>query len=67
MALVDIGLWHRMYDHPDADARGVAGRHPADRQGVLEQVLRAGAQSGKCPCGIYSHMTAYPLYLTDYP
>ena len=73
VALVDVAVWHWMYEHPtatpthlrDATVR-IAGdiwkKHYApvlggvDSKGVATPLL-----------GIYSHMIAYPLYLSDYP
>jgi hypothetical protein len=73
VALVDVAVWHWMYDHPQATpaelrdatvkiASDVWKKHYArvlggvDKDGVATPLL-----------GIYSHMIAYPLYLTDYP
>ena len=68
VALVDMAVWHWLYDHPEATpaqlreatlsaARDVWRRHYARAFGVADSDLLA----------IYSHMISYPLYLTDYP
>jgi len=68
VALVDMGVWRWMYEHPDATAaelreatlsiaRNVWNRHFAPIFGVRDQTILA----------IYSHMIAYGLYLPDYP
>jgi hypothetical protein len=67
-ALVDMGVWHWMYDHPDAKpadlrdatlsiARDVWNRFYAPVFGVKDVVLLS----------IYSHMIDSFLYLPDYP
>jgi hypothetical protein len=68
VALVDMGVWHWMYDHPKANpaelkegtlqiARDVWNRFYAPVFGQKEVVLLA----------IYSHMIDSFLYLPDYP
>jgi hypothetical protein len=68
VALVDIGVWHWMYDHPKATpaqlreatlgiAREVWNRWYAPVFGVRDVPLLA----------IYSHMVSNLLYLPDYP
>ena len=68
VALVDMGVWHWMYDHPDAKpadlrdatlqiARDVWNRFYAPVFGVKDVVLLS----------IYSHMIDSFLYLPDYP
>ncbi len=68
VALVDMGVWRWMYEHPDATpaelrqatlgiARDVWNRYFADVFGVRDQEILA----------IYSHMIAFGLYLPDYP
>jgi hypothetical protein len=68
VALVDIAVWHWMYDHPNATpralreatmktAREVWNRYYAPVLGGKDSVL----------LGIYSHMINYPLYLFNYP
>ena len=68
VALVDIGVWHWMYDHPKASpkelreatakiAREIWNLHYAPVLGGKDTPL----------LGIYSHMISYPLYLFNYP
>jgi hypothetical protein len=68
VSLVDVAVWHWMYDHPSAPpselreavvriSREVWNQHYAPILGGKDSVL----------LGIYSHMIAYPLYLIDYP
>jgi hypothetical protein len=68
VALVDMGVWHWMYEHPAADAaalkeatvrtaREVWNRYYAPVFGQKDVVL----------FGIYSHMIDSFLYLPDYP
>jgi hypothetical protein len=68
VALVDMAVWHWMYDHPQAKpselreatielARSVWNRYYAPVFGVKDQDVLA----------IYSHMIVYGLYLPDYP
>ncbi|MFZ5467993.1 MAG: hypothetical protein ACOZIN_01035 [Myxococcota bacterium] len=68
VALVDVAVWHWMYENPKATpaqlraatmkiAREVWNRHYAPVLGGKDSVL----------LGIYSHMISYPLYLFNYP
>ncbi|MEJ2274404.1 MAG: hypothetical protein P8Y01_07485, partial [Woeseiaceae bacterium] len=68
VALVDIGVWHWMYDHPEATpaelkaatlriAKDVWNRYYAPVVGVEDVTL----------LGIYSHMIHSFLYLPNYP
>ncbi len=68
VALVDMGVWHWMYDHPEATpgqlkeatlaiARDIWNRYYAPVFGQRDVVL----------LGIYSHMIDSYLYLPDYP
>ena len=68
VALVDMGVWHWMYDHPDATpaqlkeatlqiARDVWNKYFAPILGTRDVTLLA----------IYSHMINSFLYLPDYP
>ena len=41
VALVDIGVWHWMYDNPDATPGGAEGGDDRYRQGCLEPLFRA--------------------------
>ena len=44
VALVDIAVWHWMYEHPKATPAELRDGDGADRQGHVEPVLRAGAR-----------------------
>lgn len=68
VALVDIGVWHWMYDHHEATpaqlreavieiARDVWNRYYAPVFGSRDEIL----------LGVYSHMIDAGLYLPDYP
>jgi hypothetical protein len=68
VALVDMGVWHYMYDHPDTTsaelkaatlkiARDVWNRYYAPHLGEKDVTLLA----------VYSHMIDAFLYLPDYP
>ncbi|WP_242341121.1 MULTISPECIES: hypothetical protein [Anaeromyxobacter] len=68
VALVDLGMWHWMYDHPKATpaelreatlrlARDVWNRWYAPVFGVRDVLILA----------IYSHLVSNLLYLPDYP
>ncbi len=68
VALVDLGMWHWMYDHPKATpaelreatvriAKDVWNRWWAPLVGVKDSPILA----------IYSHMVNNQLYLPDYP
>lgn len=68
VALVDIAVWHWMYEHPKAT--------PAQLRDATVQLARdvwnqyyAPVLGGKDTplLGIYSHMISYPLYLFNYP
>lgn len=68
VALVDLAVWHWMYEHPKATpaqlreaavsiAKQVWNKHYAPVLGGQDTPL----------LGIYSHMVSYPLYLFNYP
>jgi hypothetical protein len=68
VALVDIAVWHWMYDHPSAT--------PAELRDAVVQIAKDHWNRFYAPVlggrdtpllGIYSHMISYPLYLPDYP
>ena len=67
VSLVDMALWHWMYEHPDATpaelreatlaiARDVWNRYYAPVLGQRDEIL----------LGVYSHIIEYELYLPDY-
>jgi len=68
VSLVDMDVWHWMYDHPNATAeelkqavldisRTIWNEYYASVFGMKDEIL----------LGIYSHMIVYQLYLPDYP
>jgi hypothetical protein len=68
VALVDMAVWHWMYDHPDAT--------PADLKLATMQIARDTWNRFYAPVfrkkdvtllGVYSHMISYAMYLPDYP
>lgn len=68
VGLVDIGVWHWMYDHPNAT--------PAELNAATVQLSKEIWNKYYAPVfhqkdvvllGIYSHMISYFLYLPDYP
>lgn len=68
VALVDIAVWHWMYDHPDAtpaQLRDAVVQISKDHWKRFYEPVLGGKDTPLL--GIYSHMIAYPLYLADYP
>src|SRR6266496_1173338 len=68
VALVDIAVWHWMYDHPDAT--------PEQLKNATVQIAKDTWNQYYAPVfhkrdvillGVYSHMINYFLYLPDYP
>src|SRR5882724_9691974 len=68
VALVDIAVWHWMYDHPDAT--------PQQLNDATVQIAKDIWNKYYAPVfhkrdvillGVYSHMLNYFLYLPDYP
>lgn len=68
VSLVDVAVWHWMYDHPQAKpeeirdatlqiSKDIWNKYFAPVFGIKDSYL----------LGIYSHMISYPLYLADYP
>jgi hypothetical protein len=68
VALVDIGVWHWLYEHPRAT--------PAELRQAVVRLARQTWNAWYAPhlgardvplLAIYSHMVEEPLYLPDYP
>ncbi|HEX9119298.1 MAG TPA: hypothetical protein VF840_02050 [Terriglobales bacterium] len=68
VALVDMAVWHWMYDHPNAT--------PAELREATVQIAKDTWNQYYAPVfkqrdvvllGVYSHMIDYFLYLPDYP
>ncbi|MBX7097769.1 MAG: hypothetical protein K1X89_08660 [Myxococcaceae bacterium] len=68
VALVDVGVWHWMYEHPKATPKELREATVALSRQVWNQYY-APVLGGKDTAilGIYSHMISYPLYLFNYP
>jgi hypothetical protein len=68
VALVDIGVWHWMYDHPRASLKDLREATVKTAKEVWNQYY-APVLGGRDSVllGIYSHMINYPLYLFNYP
>ncbi len=76
VALVDVGVWEWMYSHPTAKPKDLKAATVQIAEGIWDKYYRPvlgrgavkpGDQSRTPLLGIYSHMIAYPLYLSDYP
>jgi hypothetical protein len=73
VALVDVAVWHWLYAHPEAspaELRDATVRIAAEvwKKHYARALGGVDASGQATPLlGIYSHMIAYPLYLTDYP
>ena len=69
VALVDMAMWHWMYDHPDATPAAAARCDGADLEGRLEQATTrpSSARRDVVLLGVYAHMVDNVLYLPDYP
>ena len=67
-ALVEIDVWHWLYEHPERDRGRAARGHRAHRARDLGPLLRAGArrQGQTALLGIYCHTISSPLYLFNY-
>ncbi|HEX9508453.1 MAG TPA: hypothetical protein VF947_08590, partial [Myxococcales bacterium] len=68
VALVDLAIWHWMYEHPSAT--------PEKLKEAAVQIAKDHwnrfyfpvlGEKDSVLLGIYSHTIAYPLYLADYP
>jgi oligoendopeptidase F len=68
VALVDIAVWHWMYENPKASPAQLRDSTVKIARGVWKQYY-APVLGGKDTAllGIYSHMISYPLYLFNYP
>lgn len=66
-ALVDMRVWHWMYEHPDATPAALKDATVAISRDVWNRYYAAvlGGRDATLP-GIYSHMVGYFLYLPDY-
>jgi hypothetical protein len=69
VALVDIAVWHWMYDHPDATPAQLKEATLAICRGVWNKYYAPVFKKKDVvlTLGIYSHMIHSLLYLPDYP
>jgi hypothetical protein len=68
VALVDMGVWHWMYDHPDATPPQLKEATLAIARDVWNRYYAAIFQKRDVTLlAIYSHMISSFLYLPDYP
>ena len=68
VALVDIDVWHWLYNHPDATAAELKIAIIDIAQSVWNEYYAPIIGKTDSPLlAIYSHMIAYGLYLPDYP
>ncbi len=68
VALVDIGVWHWMYEHPKATpAQLREATVQLSRQVWNQYYAPVLGQKDVAILGIYSHMISYPMYLFNYP
>jgi oligoendopeptidase F len=68
VALVDIAVWHWMYDHPQATSSELRDAVISISKDIWNKYFSSVFQKKNITLlGIYSHMISYPLYLADYP
>lgn len=68
VGLVDIGVWHWMYDHPDATPKELNDATVQLSKDIWNRYYApVFHQKDVVLLGIYSHMISYFLYLPDYP
>ncbi|HLM48534.1 MAG TPA: hypothetical protein VK458_32010, partial [Myxococcaceae bacterium] len=68
VALVDMAVWHWMYEHPDAKPAQLRDAVVGISRDVWNRYYAPVLGGEGTPLlGIYSHMISYPIYLPDYP
>jgi oligoendopeptidase F len=68
VALVDMDVWHWMYQHPEASPSELRAATVQIAQEVWHRTFgRVMKQQNTALLAVYSHMLAYPLYLSNYP
>lgn len=68
VALVDIEVWHWMYEHPKATPKQLREATVQISQKIWNQYCAPVLGGKDTPLlGIYSHMISYPMYLFNYP
>ena len=68
VALVDIAVWHWMYDHPDATPKQLNDATVQIAKDIWNKYYAlVFHKKDVILLGVYSHMINYFLYLPDYP
>ncbi len=68
VALVDIEVWHWMYDHPKATPSQLRDATVEISKKIWNTYYAPVLGGNDTPLlGIYSHMISYPMYLFNYP
>jgi hypothetical protein len=68
VALVDIEVWHWMYEHPTATPAQTREATVQIATKIWKQYCAPVLGGTETPLlGIYSHMISYPMYLFNYP
>ena len=68
VALVDMDVWHWMYGHPKATPAELRAATVRMAQDVWRRTFgRVMKKQDTALLAVYSHMLAYPLYLSNYP
>ncbi len=68
VALVDVAVWHWMYEHPEATAKELRDATLRISKEIWNTYFApVFGKKDSYLLGIYSHMISYPLYLADYP
>jgi len=68
VALVDVAVWHWMYEHPGATAKELRDATLRISKEMWNTYFApVFGKKDSYLLGIYSHMISYPLYLADYP
>jgi hypothetical protein len=68
VALVDMDVWHWMYGHPQATPAELRAATIRIAQNVWRRTFgRVMKKQDTALLAVYSHMLAYPLYLSNYP
>jgi hypothetical protein len=68
VALVDLEVWHWMYDHPKATPKQLKEATAEISKRTWNRYYAPVLGGKDTPLlGIYSHMISYPLYLFNYP
>jgi hypothetical protein len=68
VGLVDMGVWHWMYDHPNATPKELNDATVQISKDIWNRYYApVFHQKDVVLLGVYSHMISYFLYLPDYP